>query len=479
MLFGLGLTLRGAALDVPFAHDQDVQRLFTGGLPLRDILTGAGLEDRHPPLYFVVLHFVQAFGQSEAVGRAPAVLAGALAGPTVLLAARALCGQVAIPAIVAALAVTISPELIAQSRQVSEIPLYALILLAAAASLIAAMRKPRVARLVTLAFAHALAMYTYYLAPFVWAAHAVVLGWRRAPCRVVLAFAVGVLAGSPALLLGGLTLLEDSSTRAVARVFPALAWGEHAPVELAGQMGRAVVDALGAPFVALILAAMVVGVVRGHLTVVPPALGAAATFAGIVLLSPIARVQNYYVMTIVPLAVLALAVAPAPRGPGVRRTWYAAIGLAVALWTFPLLAKARGLYTPSGEAFMPRFAAAIAQRPETTIVTIAQYDKTLLAYYLARTEGRTIGWHTIDTSGAKRIEPLVYVHALTPDSESNALRRLEEILRVGPALVIERDAFLLPQIGARLAACELLLAAPTARLSLCLRLSGPQSPVQE
>ena len=54
------------------------------------------------------------------------------------------------------------------------------------------------------------------------------------------------------------------------------------------------------------------------------------------------------------------------------------------------------------------------------IVTVAHYDKTLLAYYLARAEGRPIDWSNVDHAGAKRIEALVMVHALDAGSEAAA-----------------------------------------------------------
>jgi hypothetical protein len=136
------------------------------------------------------------------------------------------------------------------------------------------------------------------------------------------------------------------------------------------------------------------------------------------------------------------------------------------VWTVPLLPRIRTLYLPNAGAFMPRFAAAIAQRPEPTVVTIAQYDKTLLAYYLARLDGRSIGWHSMDAH-AKRIEPLIMVHALDAGSEKDAADRLEQLIAAGPILVIERDALLLPSLVKRLTACELLLQAPNARLMRC------------
>jgi hypothetical protein len=125
------------------------------------------------------------------------------------------------------------------------------------------------------------------------------------------------------------------------------------------------------------------------------------------------------------------------------------------------------LYLPDSDAFMPRFARVIAQRPEQTVVTVAHYDKTLLAYYLARGAGRSIAWHNVDDPHWKRIEPLVLVHSLHAGSDEAAVQQLDRILADGPALVIERDAFLLPAIGERLSTCEQILEAPTARLVRC------------
>jgi len=468
LLFALGLALRLPALDLPFAHDQDVQRLFTGYLPLREILTGAGLADRHPPLYFVVLHFVEHFGQSEAVTRAPAVVAGALVGPAILLATASMRGWIGPVAVLTALAVTVSPELVTASREVSEIPLFALMVIAAAASLVASLRELRPRRLAMLAASHALIFYTYYLAPAVAAAHAVILAAAHdVDRRVARAFVAGILAGIPALVLGFVTLFRDWGARETARAFPAVAWGQHTPGQMATLMVRIAVDTLGVPLLILLMIAIAVGIRRRDPAVIVPAAGAAATCAAIALLSPIARVQGYYITTVLPLAALALAAAPGPRAARYRAAWVGAVVLAVSLSTVPLLAGARSLYVRNPDAFMPDFARAIAQRPEHTVVAIAHYDKTLVAYYLARGTGHPVGWNMMDEVDGKRIEGLVMVHELGAESEQTALRRLDQLAAAEPILVIERDAFLLPTLVERLSTCELLLQAPTARLLRC------------
>ncbi len=467
LLFALGLALRAPALDLPFAHDQDVQRLLTGYLPLREIATGAGLRDRHPPLYFFILHFVELFGQSEAVVRAPAVVAGALVAPALLLAVASMCGRIGAAAVVAALALTISPELVLRSREVSEIPLFSLFVLAAAASLVAAVREPRRTRLAAVALSHALALFTYYLAPFIVAAHAAVL-WRwKAERRVLRAFVGGTVLGAPALVLGIVAFLRDRGARATARAFPALAWGEHSPWPMLVHMGQIAAGAFGRPFLVLVLMAVVIGVARRNLAVIMPATAAAVTVLAIALLALVARVQGYYAATVLPLAALALAVVPEPEQHRHRIAGLVVLVFVIACSSVPALARAGSLYIVDADAFMPRFASVIARRPEERVVTVAHYDKTLLAYYLARVDGRSIGWDTMDDARAKPIDALVMVHALDANSEQTASRRLEAIIAAGPTLVIERDAFLLPAIVERLSSCERLLQAPTARLVRC------------
>ena len=77
----------------------------------------------------------------------------------------------------------------------SGIPLYALLLVAAAAGLAAAARSPGAARLWTVAAAHAFALFTYYLAPFVVAANAT-------KDSVLIAGAAGLVAGAMSMAAG-------------------------------------------------------------------------------------------------------------------------------------------------------------------------------------------------------------------------------------------------------------------------------------
>ncbi len=467
LLAAIGLALRLPHLDLPFVHDQDVQRMLTGNSPLPEVAWGVGLRDRHPPLYFFVLHFVQRFfGQSEEIARLPAALAGTAVGPAVFLAGAAIGRAPLAASALLGLALAISPPLIARSREVSEIPLYALLLVIGAGLLAAAVERPTRRRTAAIAATYASALYTYYLAIFAVAAKMIVLSWPPAalPARRALAF--GAAAGLPALILGAAVFLRDRGAREVARAFPALAWGEHTPWRLAATMLGMAGETYGLPLLLIIGAAIATAVVRRERLAMIPGLAALATLAGVAALAAVARVQAYYITTVLPLAALTVLFLRWPQAPRMRGacTWLVA---AAVLPIVLLLSGAPALYEADAAAFMPRFAALVAERPERRVVTVAHYDKTLLAYYLARRGGRSIAWHNVDEASGKEIVPLVLVHAMDDESARESRSRLRRWIDEGPLLVIERDAFLLPAIGERLSRCQPIAVAVNARMVRC------------
>lgn len=480
-LFLLGLALRLPQLGLPFVRDQDVQRLFTGHLPLGEVLLGQGLRDRHPPLYFVVLHAAQWFGQDEAAARAPAALAGALIGPAVVWGAWTARGRAGAPAALVGLACTLSIPFIARSREVSEIPLFALMVVALCACAARAAEQPGPRRRNAVVATHALALWTYYLAPLV--IGGVHLGlWLggRARGQVFRWAGSGILLGSPAIALGAATFVRDSGARGVARAHPGLAWGEHGIAEMLRLLGAEAVEALGGPLLVVLLAVVGLAAARRDAGVLAPGAALVATFLGIAFLAPVARVQPYYLIAVIPLGALTVAVAAEAAGPRAR------LGAGVLLAAFcaasvaPRLHRARPLYLPDPDAFMPAFARIIDARPEGHLVTVAHYDSTLAAYYLARSRGVPMDWSLLVHEGGvlrpagtgKTIEPLARSHGLDARPDEAAAARLREARARGPVLVIERHAFRLEQVSAMLDECELLAQAPSGRLVRCERATG-------
>lgn len=474
-LLVLGLLLRAPHLGLPFPIDQDVQRMFTGHLPLLQILTGLGLDDRHPPLYFVVLHFAQWAGQSESVGRAPAVLAGALAGPAIIagawIAARARGPAVALAALVAA----VSPVLVLRSREVSEIPLFGLLATALCASYAAAIASASPRHRTRAAASGALALYTYYLAPLV-IAGTVAAGWlgKRSSRRAMRAVAVGALVGAPAILLQARIFVRDEGAREAARLHPAFAWGQHGVSEMGRLLAREATGALGVPLLVLLVAVVIAAAVRRHVPTLVAAGALTATFAGIALVAPFARVQPYYLVAALPLALLAIAVGLPRRGAG---AWLAtlAVGAGCVSFAVPGLRAAWGMYERSPEESMTDMARVIDGRPERTVALTVDYDATLLAYDLARRHEVPMDWARMHRDGdvirldglPQELEPLLRVHSPGPDPEGRALRMLEEATSRGAVLVVVRDGIGLDRLAARLARCTPLAEAPRARLVVC------------
>ena len=473
-LLGLGLVLRALHLDGPFVHDQDVQRLFTGSLPLGEILTGKGLDDRHPPLWFVVLHVAGKFGSSEAILRAPAVIAGALIAPAIVWGARLVRGRAGPLGAIAALLVAVSPGFIVHAREVSEIPLFGLLVVVTCALAARLAEQPSRAARIGLAASTALLAWTYYLAPLVIAGVLLGLVAARKPLRrVALPIGVGAALGAPALVLLGMTVVRDHGAREVAERFPDLAWGNHAPLPMLLGIGDEAMRCVGpgVPLLAGYAAMFALRTPRNAGPVV--AVGATlVTAIGIALAAKVARVQTYYFVAVAPALVFALAVAPRRYVP----TWvWSLLGGASLSFLFSLGApRSHRTYVPDADAFMPRFAALAASRPERRIVTVAHYDATLLAYYLQRAANAPAEWPRTEVSGefvleqaGRRILPLVQVHRMDEPSEEAARDHLLAAIAEGPTLVIERDAFVLARVHDVIARCEVLIEAPSARLVSC------------
>ncbi|MRG97287.1 hypothetical protein [Polyangium spumosum] len=494
-LFGLGLLLRAAHLDVPFVHDQDVQRLFTGALPLGEILTGKGLEDRHPPLWFVVLHVAGWFGDSEAVMRAPAVIAGALVAPAIVWGARLVRGRAGPLGAVAALRVAVSPEFVARSREVSEIPLFALLVVVMCSLVVAIphpqpLSRPRErggdapseplsrdgrgvgVRELGLAATTALLAWTYYLAPLVIAGVLVGLWAARKPlASVARPIGLGALLGAPAFVLLFVTIVRDHGAREVAERFPDLAWGAGEGAGL-GYLIAEVYKNVGPGVLVAVWAAMAGLMAPRCAGALVPCGALLVTMMGVSFASKFARVQPYYVGAVAP--VLALAIALAPRGRVPMWIWSVLAGVALSLLFVMPRPRPHLTYLPDADAFMPRFAAIAASRSEKRFVTVAHYDATLLAYYLKREANEPAEWPRTEVSGefvvgeeGRRILPLVQVHRMEEQTAEQAREKLRAALAEGPALVIERDAFVLAPVHDEIARCEVLVEAPSARLVAC------------
>jgi hypothetical protein len=129
---------------------------------------------------------------------------------------------------------------------------------------------------------------------------------------------------------------------------------------------------------------------------------------------------------------------------------------------------------PDADAFMPKFASLVLQRSEIRIVVVAHYDATLFAYYIEQAAHGKAEWPRTEESGEfvldasrRRVLPLARAHEMNETSDERARATLLAALEKAPALVIERDAFVLNAVHRELARCDTLLTTPTARLLRC------------
>lgn len=484
-LFFVGLALRFAHLSIPFVRDQDVQRVVSGSHSVLEILTGEGLMDRHPPLYFLVLHFVQMLGQDEWMVRMPAAIFGALVGPAILLVANWTAPRARAQSAALAALVTIAPALVASAREVSEIPLFALALILMVGSTVRATQDPTRRTLVWVCATHALTLWVYYLGPFAIAGEGLallVLFWRgewrsdeaRGAVKKTLGWAaLGVALGSPSMALAVATLIRDHGARTTAAAHPGLAWGQWGPMAMAREIAARTIDVTGLALLVAFGAVFVFAFVRRSRAPMLAAGAAMATTAAVIFMTPIARMQPYYILAVIPLGLLALATVELPE-----RVRVGAILAIFMMCAFPMshTGPALGhLYAAPDDAVVGRYAETAAREDARQIVTVAHYDAILMAYYLARAHERplvaeeivrddsTMRVEGIDTS----IIGLAYSHSVDGDTEREALARLSEALDRGPTWVLSRSAFQLPAVERVLERCTLMDESPETRFMRC------------
>jgi hypothetical protein len=484
LLGGLGFWLRATSLDLPFAFDADVQRLFTAHLPLDDVVKTAVFEDRHPPLNFLLLHAMEHFGESESVVRLPAVIAGTLLGPVILLAAwwlrgatSAQWGPRSLLAVSAALAATAAPVFVARSREVSELTLFGLLAVITAAASLYASDRPTRSALWLVALGHACLLWTYYLAAFVllgfWLT---MLGMGKVARDVGRAAVLGSLIGLPSVAFAGGTLLRDYPLREIARFFPHVVWGEQSVGNLAGDVGSIVLNGLGVPLLLIIALITVTALVSRDRTVLAPIAAAAAAVVGMFALVGVARLQAYYVVSVLPLLPLALALCRLPADRRAAWAWAALLALPVAASVPHLLASENQVIYPADPAaFGRRFAEVISARPESRIALAFAPDSTLLAYSLARAAGIEIDWHDLDIRPGlvevarlqRRFIPLVQASSVQAGSGQAGVATLTALAQEGDFLAVADRPPSDPDIDAWLQRCTELDRTPVRRLLHC------------
>ncbi len=249
--------LRLNHLDTPFSIDAMTQRVFFGSLDPGDILAHHYADQRHPQLFYLILHGFQWLGHDETMTRLPAVIFSLAAVVLLFLLVWRQLG--ARPALLAATLLGLNVAFLSHSREVGDLTLFTALTLLSTTLLDRALDRPSRGMLAALVVTEAALFYTYYLAALVVLAQGVALAlWgRKGHVRpVALALGGAVVLALPSLWSLYRLVFADRSMRSLASAFPGHMWGERTTVELLGQLGGLLAPSMEA-LVIMVLAALV------------------------------------------------------------------------------------------------------------------------------------------------------------------------------------------------------------------------------
>jgi len=176
-LFGLAVRLVGIGRESIWLDE--ATSLFLARKSLPDLIAWTA-KDIHPPLYYILLHFWRAFGESEAALRSLSAVAGAASvGVLYLLARRLFDGRTGV---IAAVLLTLAPMHVAYSQQARMYTLLGLWVLLASYLLVFALEERKAGYWIAFTVVNVLSLYTHYYTVFgflVQGLFALYVSWRK------------------------------------------------------------------------------------------------------------------------------------------------------------------------------------------------------------------------------------------------------------------------------------------------------------
>ena len=456
-------------LDAPFSADAMTQRLFFGSLDVGDILAHRYDDQRHPQLFYLVLHGFLRFGHSETIARLPAVLLSLASAAMLFVLARPRLGAVA--ALLATALLGLSLPFLVHSREVGDVTLFAFLALASSHFTLRALEVPKRSTLSWLLMTEVAMFYAYYLAPLVAVAQLLtVLAHGRARQQRGLFWTLGAswLLAAPSLRDLWVLTQADVGARELARVFPQHMWGQRTPAQLLGD--AADILAPSAATLMLLGGLALVGAVRLSprfwrdplATLCVPLLGVAFTVLGAAVV--LVRLKPYYLLFTLPfLLLLAAAGAVGPAGRS-RSSWaplLAGAGMTASLLLVAAHVQAQRLYLEETlwPSYQPRFAdlgSVIRQHgrddplaPRTVIADGNNLHTILLYYAFDHPLDMYRGCHrdreerfgTRCRRGDEELVTLTLIPKLSQGWELRAVDRLIEVQRQRASWVVYADRF--------------------------------------
>lgn len=482
----LSFALRFHNLGFPFEWDQDIQRIFSSLQSAWWVLSRLPLVDRHPPGFYLLLHFVPGIDHSELSARGLAALLGSLYAPAlILLGPRQRFGE-RLFLYLLALGLSLSPVAITRAREVSELSMHALASMAFCRLLLrgASLEVSR-KRALALALLGGLLPWIYYVGAAVLALLPLFLAaldrpllrrWFTAWMRWAFALAL------PGVLLGAYSFLHDLGARRAAESSSGLAWGAQSVGRAAQRVGLMVLESVGYTGVSLVLLTAAVTLARRDRRTLALFVSELLTIVAVIALAPYARVQPYYAwgtaLTLLSLS-LALFSEAAPRW----QPWLlCALGALFAAEQGQALVRARSqLFSGSGDAFGPDFARVIlSSSRRAPVVALAHYDVTLLVYYLAQQQGvalRAVRSGEGGTRcGSQLVQGVVAAHQMSTEQQVLALGALRGRRETEDLWIVWRFAWQPEGLGNVLRECHRASETGSAALLFCPRLERRPPP---
>ena len=309
LLIVWGVLLRYHQLDQPFDSDQPTQRIFNATYSLNDIFAFRYNDSRHPPLYYVVLHFFSLHRLDPEWMRLPAVISTGALFVVLGVSVSRLWGGLS--AFVAVLLVVISAPLWPLTNDVSDVPQYlafALLTVAITSTVLSnpvgSTRRWYRSPAWLVAIGCAATLWTYYTGVLLIASVVITVAIHGRKRRwITPAILTAILCYEPVKHVLR-TIQQDTHTRTLAEQFPLHHWGQWSVPEYI----TAVFELIGpTPWLAVLPAIFgFTQTARRRWTPLHTLTVVWVTASiGVVLASPsTVRMKPYYLMHIVPLHAL-------------------------------------------------------------------------------------------------------------------------------------------------------------------------------
>lgn len=440
--------LRLMHLDIPFDADYMTQRLFFGSLDIGDILLHRYEDQRHPQLFYLILHFFLYFGHSEWIARLPAVLFSLGSAVALFVLARPYLGGVR--SLLCVVLLMLSTSYFQHSRDVTDITLFVMLALLACHLFLRCLKEPRLSLLIAFAAVETAMFYTYYMAVLVALAQILaLLVFARSRRFLGLWIALGA-----AFLMAffsfrdlALLMLEDMGARRVASQFPAHMWGEKAGAQILSEFAALLIPM--AVFGVLTPLLALVGLYRwGRRSFKQPVflllvVLMVVSLVVIGLAVALVRLRPYYLLFLLPPFMLFVVVGclglPDREGPGrgnrvIRAAGWVVLGLVVFVhandfaWRAPRIisAEGRGHFRKVGEVIRNQGGPdTVAADPDMlhTILVYYCFPQPLLMYRNCEHSGHPVRCEF----GSRRFVSLTDMPRMQAGWEQEALERLRDI----------------------------------------------------